>query len=64
MTDGSVKFITDSINASTEGMDTNTTVTTFAPGVGHAAGVESPFGVWGAMGTAASGETRANEAAL
>ncbi|MFG0267102.1 MAG: DUF1559 domain-containing protein [Rhodopirellula sp. JB055] len=64
MTDGSVKFITDSINASTEGMDTNTTVTTFSPGVGHPAGVESPFGVWGAMGTAASGETRANEAAL
>jgi len=61
MTDGSVKFITESINSSTAGMDTNMTVTRYAPGPVHQVGIESPFGIWGAMGTRASGETRSNE---
>ncbi|MEL6897919.1 MAG: DUF1559 domain-containing protein [Planctomycetota bacterium] len=59
-TDGAVKFMTDSINASTEGMNNNLTVTRW---IGSALdpGVESPFGVWGAMGTANAAETRVSD---
>ncbi|EMB17153.1 DUF1559 domain-containing protein [Rhodopirellula europaea] len=64
MTDGSIKFVTDSIDAATKGVDSNTTVTRYAPGPVHPAGSESPFGIWGALGTSNSQETRANEVEL
>ncbi len=52
MTDGAVKFVTESINTSTEGMQP---LTVTGWGVNRA-GSRSPFGVWGAMGTKASSE--------
>lgn len=52
MTDGSVKFITDSINSSTDGMQP-LTVTSW--GV-NPRGSRSPFGIWGSMGTRDSRE--------
>jgi len=52
MTDGAVKFVTDSINSSTDAMQP---LTVTGWGVNRA-GVQSPFGVWGAMGTRASKE--------
>jgi prepilin-type N-terminal cleavage/methylation domain-containing protein/prepilin-type processing-associated H-X9-DG protein len=51
MTDGAVKFITDSIEA---GNSSSPTVTTTAGGL--PAGVQSPYGLWGALGTKASSE--------
>ncbi|WP_306796896.1 DUF1559 domain-containing protein [Rhodopirellula halodulae] len=64
MTDGAIKFVTNTIDTATDKMDSNTTVTQYGPGEGHSAGAESPFGVWGALGTAASQEARANSAAF
>jgi hypothetical protein len=46
-----VKFITDSIEA---GNSSSPTVTTTAGGL--PAGVQSPYGLWGALGTKASSE--------
>jgi type II secretory pathway pseudopilin PulG len=52
MSDGAVVFVTDSIDS---GDSTNGTVRLGGEG-SRAPGSESPFGVWGAMGTKASGE--------
>lgn len=57
MTDGSVAFISESINASTEGMEQATIHWSSV----HPKGSESPFGVWGALGTRGGKEARANE---
>ena len=46
--DGSVHFISDGINCTTEGM---ARLTPTGPG-------KSPFGVWGALGTASGGESK------
>jgi prepilin-type processing-associated H-X9-DG protein len=50
MTDGAVKFITDSIEAGNQ----NSAQVALAGGV--AAGSPSPFGLWGRLGTRASKE--------
>ena len=52
--DGSVRFVTDNI----ESGDPNQP--TVHLGSGHPPGSESPFGLWGALGTRASGELTAN----
>ena len=53
MSDGAVKFITDSIEA---GDQTATVVWQNARGTQNAAGVPSPYGLWGALGTRATKE--------
>ncbi|TWT66524.1 DUF1559 domain-containing protein [Allorhodopirellula solitaria] len=58
MVDGAVKFITDSIdsgNMQAEQVSSNATMTSSQPGSA------SPFGVWGALGTAASREVIATD---
>jgi len=57
MTDGAVRFITDSINSSTNGMQP---MTVRSGGV-NPAGVQSPFGLWGALGTRASSEVMSGD---
>ncbi|TWU56352.1 DUF1559 family PulG-like putative transporter [Rubripirellula reticaptiva] len=57
MGDGAVKFVTDSINSSTEGMQPLTVSDSSV----HPAGSPSPFGVWGALGTRASKEVISEE---
>jgi prepilin-type N-terminal cleavage/methylation domain-containing protein/prepilin-type processing-associated H-X9-DG protein len=54
MADGAVVFITDSIEA---GDQTAPTVHRNGPATYTAAGSESPYGLWGALGTKASKET-------
>ncbi|WP_419194668.1 DUF1559 domain-containing protein, partial [Novipirellula herctigrandis] len=54
MADGAVKFITDSIEAG------NSRAQTVYLGAGNA-GIKSPFGLWGALGTRASKETESLE---
>ena len=51
MSDGAVKFITDSIEAG----ESNSAQVSNATG-GLAAGLASPFGLWGALGTRGSKE--------
>ena len=53
MADGAVVFITDSIEA---GDSTNGTVRRSRTG-NRAPGSQSPYGLWGALGTKASKET-------
>ncbi len=53
--DGAVRFITDSIDA---GDDVRPTV---YDGSANPPGSESPYGLWGALGTRASGELKAYE---
>ena len=53
MADGAVVFLSDSIEA---GNSSNGTVIYNGDG-NRAAGAESPFGLWGALGTRAAGET-------
>jgi prepilin-type processing-associated H-X9-DG protein len=57
MGDGAVKFITDSINSSTEGMQPLTVSDSSV----HPPGSQSPFGVWGALGTRANKEVISEE---
>jgi hypothetical protein len=52
MSDGSIKFVTDSIEA---GDDSATVVTLGGTGP-SSAGSSSPYGVWGALGTRAARE--------
>ena len=49
--DGSVHFISNNVNCVTEGMARLTPTTSD----------KSPFGVWGAMGTASGGEAKGLE---
>ncbi|TWT99063.1 DUF1559 domain-containing protein [Neorhodopirellula pilleata] len=51
MGDGAVRYVTDSIDSG----DTNSAMVSIAPG-GLPPGSPSPYGVWGALGTRASGE--------
>jgi prepilin-type processing-associated H-X9-DG protein len=51
MVDGAVRFVTDSIDAG------NASAITVTDKHGNA-GVQSPYGLWGALGTRASSETR------
>ncbi|KAA1261128.1 Type II secretion system protein G precursor [Rubripirellula obstinata] len=54
MTDGAIKFVTDSIeagNSNSRQVRREATVTNYLPG-----GSESPFGLWGSLGTRASKE--------
>ncbi|MCG8650547.1 MAG: DUF1559 domain-containing protein, partial [Pirellulales bacterium] len=57
LTDGSVTFVADSINASTEGMAQATVHWSSV----HPPGSESPFGIWGALGTRSAKEEIVNE---
>ncbi|TWT96346.1 DUF1559 domain-containing protein [Neorhodopirellula pilleata] len=57
MGDGAVKFITDSIEAGNQGSPMVKFVRTAHAGPYLPAGVGSPFGLWGSLGTRASKET-------
>ena len=52
MGDGAVRFITDSIEAG----DSNAPVVTYLPGAVNPPGSQSPYGLWGALGTRAAKE--------
>ncbi|MFG0291230.1 MAG: DUF1559 domain-containing protein [Rhodopirellula sp. JB044] len=61
MADGAVKFVTDSIDTgdpdgNTVGRSVDTNMATFSP-----AGSESPYGLWGSLGTRASNEVIGDE---
>jgi prepilin-type N-terminal cleavage/methylation domain-containing protein len=56
LTDGSVRFVSDTINTGTTSVSAWHTADSARGTYG-----ESPFGVWGAMGTIASGEARGLE---
>ncbi len=55
MADGSVQFITDSIDAQSAGQRQSSV---YSGNTENPPGSESPYGVWGAMGTRDGGETR------
>lgn len=56
MGDGTVRFVNETINSAT-GTPTCTAAQTQAATTSAACNGQSPFGIWGALGTMASGET-------
>jgi prepilin-type processing-associated H-X9-DG protein len=60
MGDGTIHFISDTINCGNQGFNLSTTTTGFAlsPAGQREPSGESPFGVWGAIGSINGGENR------
>jgi hypothetical protein len=60
MGDGTVHFVSDTINCGNQGFNLSTTTTGFStsPSGHREPSGESPFGVWGAIGTINGGETK------
>jgi prepilin-type processing-associated H-X9-DG protein len=63
MGDGTVHFVGDTIDCGNQGFNLSTTTTGFAlsPTGQREPSGESPFGVWGAIGTINGGETKSLE---
>ncbi len=61
MGDGTVRFVNETLNSSSScvpaGTNSMTAIDSGKSGAGAACNGQSPFGIWGALGTIASGET-------